>query len=133
MQPIGWGALGALSADPRDDNRLYTATDIAYGPARILGVDVAQKPALIDTELPITEDGKPVTLDTEGISARPDGGFVLAVEGEDGPGNELVYVDGTGKIESACRCPKTLRRSSAARGSKALPVDGELGLGGAAA
>lgn len=30
--PIGWGALGALSADPRDGNRLYTATDIAYGP-----------------------------------------------------------------------------------------------------
>ena len=31
--PIGWGALGALSADPGEPNRLYTATDAAYGPA----------------------------------------------------------------------------------------------------
>ncbi|SEP88597.1 Esterase-like activity of phytase [Mycobacterium sp. 88mf] len=107
-KPIGWGALGALSADPKDPNRLYTATDIAYGPARILGVDVAQKPAVIDTELPITEDGKPVTLDTEGISARPDGGFVLAVEGEDGPGNQLVYVAADGKIEKRVPLPKDI-------------------------
>ncbi len=107
-KPIGWGALGALSADPKDPNRLYTATDIAYGPARILGVDVAQKPAVIDTELPITEDGKPVTLDTEGISARPDGGFVLAVEGEDGPGNQLVYVAADGKIEKRMPLPKDI-------------------------
>lgn len=107
-KPIGWGALGALSADPRDENRLYTATDIAYGPARILGVDVAQKLALIDTELPITEGGKPVTLDTEGLSARPDGGFVLAVEGEDGPGNQLIYVAADGKIEKRVPLPKDI-------------------------
>ncbi|WP_029106758.1 esterase-like activity of phytase family protein [Mycobacterium sp. URHD0025] len=122
--PIGWGALGALSADPRDDNRLYTATDIAYGPARILGVDVAQKPALIDTELSITEDGKPVTLDTEGISARPDGGFVLAVEGEDGPGNELVYVDGTGKIEKRVPLPKDVAAQLGSQGFEGVAVDG---------
>lgn len=122
--PIGWGALGALSADPRDDNRLYTATDIAYGPARILGVDVAQKPALIDTELSITEDGKPVTLDTEGISARPDGGFVLAVEGEEGPGNELVYVDGTGKIEKRVPLPKDVAAQLGSQGFEGVAVDG---------
>ncbi|QRY48241.1 esterase-like activity of phytase family protein [Mycolicibacterium boenickei] len=107
-KPIGWGALGALSADPKDPNRLYTATDIAYGPARVLGVDVAQKPAVIDTQLPITEDGKPITLDTEGISARPDGGFVLAVEGEDGPGNQLVYVASDGTIEKRVSLPKDI-------------------------
>ena len=77
--PIGWGALGALSADPADENRLYTATDNAYGPARVLGIDLTQTPALIDTELPVTDNGEAVTLDVEGISARPDGGFVLGV------------------------------------------------------
>jgi DNA-binding beta-propeller fold protein YncE len=107
-KPIGWGALGALSADPKEPNRLYTATDIAYGPARILGVDVAQKPAVIDTQLPITEAGKPVSLDAEGISARPDGGFVLAVEGEDGPGNQLVYVAVDGQIEKRVPLPKDI-------------------------
>ena len=28
--PIGWGALSALSADPRDPHRLYAASDSAY-------------------------------------------------------------------------------------------------------
>ncbi|WP_454788584.1 esterase-like activity of phytase family protein [Mycolicibacterium lutetiense] len=122
--PIGWGALGALSADPKDDNRLYTATDIAYGPARILGVDVAQKPALIDTALPITEGGKPVTLDTEGLSARPDGGFVLAVEGEDGPGNQLIYVAADGKIEKRVSLPKDIAAQLGSNGLEGIAVDG---------
>lgn len=122
--PIGWGALGALSADPKDPNRLYTATDIAYGPARILGVDVAQKPALIDTALPITEDGKPVTLDTEGVSARPDGGFVLAVEGEDGPGNQLIFVAADGNIEKRVPLPKDIAAQLGSQGLEGVAVDG---------
>lgn len=121
--PIGWGALGALSADPRDGNRLYTATDIAYGPARILGIDVAQKPALIDTALPVTEDGKPVTLDTEGVSARPEGGFVLAVEGEDGAGNQIVYVAADGRIEKRVPLPKDIAAQLGSNGLEGVAVD----------
>ncbi|MEX3649724.1 esterase-like activity of phytase family protein [Mycolicibacterium porcinum] len=123
--PIGWGALGALSADPRDDNRLYAATDIAYGPARILGVDVSQKPALIDTELTVTENGKPVTLDTEGLSARPDGGFVLAVEGEDGPGNQIVYVAADGKIENRVPLPKGIAAQLGSNGLEGVAAEGD--------
>ncbi|WKG04670.1 esterase-like activity of phytase family protein [Mycolicibacterium sp. HK-90] len=123
--PIGWGALGALTADPKDANRLYTATDVAYGPARILGVDVNQKPALIDTALPITEDGKPVTLDTEGIAARPDGGFVLAVEGEDGAGNQVVYVDATGKVEKRVPLPNDVAAQLGSQGLEGVAVDGD--------
>ncbi|CDO28305.1 esterase-like activity of phytase family protein [Mycolicibacterium porcinum] len=123
--PIGWGALGALSADPRDDNRLYTATDIAYGPARILGVDVSQKPALIDTELTVTENGKPVILDTEGVSARPDGGFVLAVEGEDGPGNQIVYVAADGKIEKRVPLPKGIAAQLGSNGLEGVAAEGD--------
>lgn len=122
--PIGWGALGALSADPKDPNRLYTATDIAYGPARILGIDVNRKPALIDTALPVTEHGKPVTLDTEGISARPDGGFVLAVEGEGGPGNQLIYVAPGGKIEKRVSLPKDIAAQLGSQGFEGVAVDG---------
>lgn len=123
--PIGWGALGALSADPKDENRLYTATDVAYGPARVLGVDAAQKPALIDTELPITDDGKPVTLDTEGVAARPDGGFVLAVEGDDGPGNQLVYVDASGAIEKRVPLPEDIAAQLGGQGLEGVAVDGD--------
>ncbi|MFD3041397.1 esterase-like activity of phytase family protein [Mycolicibacterium senegalense] len=123
--PIGWGALGALSADPKNGNRLYTATDIAYGPARILGIDVAHKPALIDTELPVTEDGKPVTLDTEGVSARSDGGFVLAVEGEDGAGNQIVYVAADGHIEKRVSLPKDIAAQLGSQGFEGVAVDGD--------
>lgn len=122
--PIGWGALGALSADPKDANRLYTATDIAYGPARVLGVDVSREPALIDTALTVTEDGKPVTLDTEGISARPDGGFVLAVEGEDGVGNQIVYVAADGAIEKRVPLPKDIAAQLGSNGLEGIAVEG---------
>lgn len=123
--PIGWGALGALSADPKDGNRLYTATDDAYGPARILGIDVNQKPALIDTALPVTEDGKPVTLDSEGVSARADGGFVLAVEGKEGPDNQLVYVAADGTIEKRVPLPEDIAAQLGGQGLEGVAVDGD--------
>lgn len=123
--PIPWGALGALSAAPDDENRLYTSTDNAYGPSRILGVDVSKTPALIDTQLPITENGQPVTLDVEGVSARPDGGFVLAVEGEEGPGNQLVYVAADGNIEKRVSLPDDIAAGLGGQGLEGVAVDGD--------
>ena len=123
--PIGWGALGALSADPADENRLYTATDNAYGPARVLGIDLTQTPALIDTELPVTDNGEAVTLDVEGISARPDGGFVLGVEGEEGPGNELVIVAADGSVEKRVTLPADIADAMGGQGIEGVAVDGD--------
>ncbi len=124
--PIGWGALGALSADPADDNRLYTATDNAYGPARVFGIDVNQTPALIDTELPVTENGEVVTLDVEGVSARSGGGYVLAVEGKEGPGNELVTVAADGTIESRATLPTEIAAELGGQGLEGVAVDGDV-------
>ncbi|MFD5650083.1 hypothetical protein [Streptomyces sp. NPDC127039] len=45
--PIGWGALGALSATPGQPHRLYTVTDAAYSTTRILTVDAVRRPAVI--------------------------------------------------------------------------------------
>lgn len=123
--PIPWGALGALSADPADENRLFTSTDNAYGPTRVLGVDVSQTPALIDSALAVTEDGAPVTLDVEGVSARPDGGFYLAVEGEEGPGNELVRVGADGSIEERIALPADIAAGLGGQGLEGVAVDGE--------
>lgn len=123
--PIAWGALSALSADPADENRLYTSTDNAYGPSRILGIDLTKTPALIDTQLPITDNGQPVTLDVEGVAAKPDGGFVLAVEGEEGPGNELAFVAADGKIEKRVSLPADVAASVGGAGLEGVAVDGD--------
>lgn len=123
--PIGWGALGALSPDPLDDTRLLAATDNAYGPARILGVDVAQTPALIDREYPITENGQPVTLDIEGVAGRPDGGYYLAVEGEEGPQNELVAVGSDGVITDRIALPDDIAAGLGSQGLEGVAVDGD--------
>jgi Esterase-like activity of phytase len=123
--PIPWGALGALSADPADENRLLTSTDNAYGSTRVLGVDVSQTPALIDTALPVTENGAPVTLDVEGISALPDGGYYLAVEGEEGPGNELVRVAADGAVEEHITLPEDIAAGLGGQGLEGVAVDGD--------
>ncbi|MGW1739083.1 esterase-like activity of phytase family protein [Nocardia sp. NPDC001965] len=123
--PIGWGALGALSADPADENRLFTATDIAYGPARVLGVDTSRKPAVVDEQIPITENGAPVTLDIEGVSARPEGGFVLAVEGDEGTGNELVFAAADGGIEERVALPADIAAGLGGQGLEGVAVDGD--------
>ncbi|MBF6437320.1 esterase-like activity of phytase family protein [Nocardia cyriacigeorgica] len=122
--PIGWGALGALSADPAAADRLYTATDSAYGPSRILGLDVSTEPAVLDTELPITENGAPVSLDIEGLAARADGGFYLAVEGADGPGNALVQVTGDGVVERRIALPGEISAGLGKYGLEGVAVQG---------
>ncbi|MCV7433410.1 esterase-like activity of phytase family protein [Mycolicibacterium bacteremicum] len=122
--PIGWGALGALAADPAARDRLFTATDIAYGPARILSIDLTKTPALIDSELTVTENGQPVALDIEGLAVRPDG-YVLAVEGEQGDGNELVNVAPDGAIKDRVALPAEIAAGLEGQGLEGVAIDGE--------
>ncbi|WP_109031107.1 esterase-like activity of phytase family protein [Streptomyces rubrogriseus] len=104
--PIGWGALGALSAAPGKPHQLYTVTDAAYSTTRILTVDTARRPAVITRELTVKDaDGRPVGYDAEGIHARPRGGFWLAVEGGTGAGNKLVRLDARGVTRQVVPLP----------------------------
>ncbi|MFJ5264728.1 esterase-like activity of phytase family protein [Streptomyces sp. NPDC088387] len=113
--PIGWGALGALSAVPGRSHQLYSVTDAAYTPTRILTVDAARQPALITRALTVKDaQGQPVGYDAEGIYARPQGGYWLAVEGKTGTGNQLVRLD----------------RDGVTRQTVSLPTDVAAGLGG---
>ncbi|MFJ4467697.1 esterase-like activity of phytase family protein [Streptomyces sp. NPDC089424] len=112
--PIGWGALGALSAVPGRSHQLYSVTDAAYTPTRILTVDASREPALITRALTVKDEaGQPVGYDAEGIFARPQGGFWLAVEGKTGTGNQLVRLD----------------RDGVTRQTVSLPADVAAGLG----
>ncbi|MFJ3402706.1 esterase-like activity of phytase family protein [Promicromonospora sp. NPDC090134] len=115
-KPIGWTALGALSADPAERDRLWTVTDAAKSPTSILSVSTAGSrgtkngPAVIDREIVVTENGEPVGLDAEGIWARPSvrgkaGGFWLGVEGATGPDNALVRVSASGRVQERVSLP----------------------------
>lgn len=104
--PIGWGALGALSAVPGKPHQLYSVTDAAYAQTRILTVDAQRTPAVVTAALPVRDAaGQPVGYDAEGIFARPQGGFWLAVEGAKGPENKLVRLDAAGVTRQVVPLP----------------------------
>ncbi|WP_329384375.1 esterase-like activity of phytase family protein [Streptomyces sp. NBC_01716] len=113
--PIGWGALGALSAVPGKSSQLYSVTDAAYSTTKILTIDAARQPAVIARSLTVKgTDGRPIGYDAEGIHARKQGGFWLAVEGKTGAGNKLVRLDSAGNTRQVVP----------------LPTDVAAGLGG---
>ncbi|MDX3239105.1 esterase-like activity of phytase family protein [Streptomyces sp. ME03-5709C] len=115
--PIGWGALGALSAVPGRPHELYTVTDAAYSVTRIMTVDTSRKPAIITRALTVKDaDGKPVGYDAEGVHARPQGGFWLAVEGATGDGNKLVRLDGDGVTRQVVPLPADVAAGLAKQG-----------------
>ena len=104
--PIGWGALGALSGAPGDGSLMYAASDSAYATGRIYSVDVSRAPAVITHALDVRdEDGQRPSIDIEGLAARAEGGFWLALEGTDGPGNALVRTDDDGVIQQRVALP----------------------------
>lgn len=96
--PIGWSALGALSAKPGSSRTLYAASDTVSKNATIFTVDIGRRPARITSSIPVTRGGVPAQLDVEGLYARPAGGFWLASEGATGAGNLLVRTDASGAI-----------------------------------
>ncbi|MGW6744941.1 esterase-like activity of phytase family protein [Streptomyces sp. NPDC055025] len=115
--PIGWGALGALSAVPGTSHQLYSVTDAAYSTTQILTIDTARQPAVITRSLTVKgTDGRPVGYDAEGVYARPQGGFWLAVEGTTGAGNKLVRLDRSGKTQQVVPLPADVAAGLAGQG-----------------
>ncbi|MFI2303351.1 esterase-like activity of phytase family protein [Actinacidiphila glaucinigra] len=115
--PIGWGALGALSAVPGRPHELYTVTDAAYSVTKIMTIDTSRQPAVITRALTVKDaDGKPVGYDAEGIHARPQGGFWLAVEGATGDGNKLVRLDSDGVTRQVVPLPADVAAGLAKQG-----------------
>jgi hypothetical protein len=104
--PIGWGALGALSAAPGRPGHLWTASDSAFKPGRLYRVNVEASPAVIERALNVkTAAGGNANLDIEGLFARPQGGFWLASEGANGAGNQLIRTNSAGTIQQTVTLP----------------------------
>jgi hypothetical protein len=106
--PIGWSALGALSAKPGDAGTIYAAADTVLKPGQIFTVDVTKQPARITSALAVTKDGAGANLDIEGLFARPQGGFWLANEGATGAENVLHRTDASGAIQETVNLPKEI-------------------------
>ncbi|GGK22272.1 hypothetical protein GCM10011583_62820 [Streptomyces camponoticapitis] len=115
--PIGWGALGALSAVPGKSHQLYSVTDAAYSTTKILTLEAGRQPAVITRSLTVKgTDGQPTGYDVEGIHAREQGGFWLAVEGATGAGNKLVRLDSAGNTRQVVDLPADIAAGLAGQG-----------------
>ncbi len=123
--PLGWGALGALSAAPGDAGHLYTASDAAYATGRIYKIDITDTPAVIDevTEVRRTDGTKPA-IDIEGLHARQGGGFWAAVEGKTGAGNKVLRVAGDGTILRTVHLPTEVTDHVATWGLEGVTATG---------
>ncbi|MGP2435937.1 esterase-like activity of phytase family protein [Streptomyces sp. JW3] len=116
--PIGWGALSGLSAVPGRDDEVYAVTDAAYADTRILTIDTHGKQgAVIKRALTVKDaDGKATGYDAEGVYARPQGGFWLAVEGKTGTGNQLVRLDRDGVTRQTVALPSEIAAGLGSQG-----------------
>lgn len=90
---ISWCALSGLAASPDRPDRLYTLTDKALKPDRILTLDTSSQPARIVAETPL--QGSDHNFDFEGVSVASKGGFWLVSEGKV---NALLRTDDQGVI-----------------------------------
>ena len=100
--PVPFGALSGLSANPADASQLFAVSDNAYQP-RIYTLE-AGTPATVESSMEVTEAS--VELDLEGLAARADGGFWAAHEGESGAENLLVRIDAEGVVQEEIALPE---------------------------
>ncbi|MFJ2352041.1 esterase-like activity of phytase family protein [Glutamicibacter sp. NPDC087673] len=99
--PVPFGALSGLSANPADASQLFAVSDNAYQP-RIYTLETGT-PATVESSMAVTSAS--VDLDLEGIAARADGGFWAAHEGETGADNLLVRIDAAGAVQEEIALP----------------------------
>lgn len=127
--PLGWGALSGLAAHPELPGRLFSVTDSAYTPSRILEIDATKKPATITGALTVTKDDKPASYDLEAIATRPGGGFWLASEGaperkEKPTQNLLLRVSAKGEVEEEIALPEEFAAKAINQGYEGVAVTG---------
>lgn len=127
-QPIGWGALSGLAADPRIENRLYAVSDSFYGAApSIFVIDAAKQPAIITDAKLVTRNGDAAQkLDLEGIAVDGQGGYWLASEGKARKlvPHALIHVNAKGEIFQEIALPEELAKNALRFGFEGIAISG---------
>ncbi len=105
---IPWGALSGLTTD---GDFFYAVPDNAFAQSRIWRInpaEAAQGRMVIDQVIPLTDNGKPLQVDPEGI-ARVADGFWIASEGATVDGNELIKVNAAGVVQQRVKLPAAIQ------------------------
>ncbi len=125
--PIGWGALSALTADPRRSDRLWSVSDSYYAPTKLFAIDTSRRQghsAVITSALTVTENGAPIGVDGEGLAARRAGGFWLATEGATGPANQILLLDRSAAVQRRISLPPEVTARIGSRGLEGIATTG---------
>ena len=127
--PIGWGALSGLAADPEAAGKLYAVSDSVYDMApSIFTIDATKSPAVITDAIRITRNGQPAQkLDIEGIATDGKGGFWLASEGNTDKlfPHAILRVNDKGEIKQEIGLPAELLGGEIRFGFEGIAVAGE--------
>jgi DNA-binding beta-propeller fold protein YncE len=128
--PIGWGALSGLAADPATPGLLYAVSDSVYGmQPTIFTIDAAQTPARITAATRVTRFGQPAQkLDVEGIVPDGEGGFWLASEGRSDRliPHALYRVDAKGEIKAEVPFPAAALAHETRFGAEGIAKVGDV-------
>lgn len=128
-QPLGWGALSGLAADPKEAGKLYAVSDSFYrSQPAIFTIDATKTPAEIVKKIVVTRDGQPAQkLDLEGIASDGKDGFWLASEGDASKltPNAIYRVDAKGEIKQEIPLPAELLGKDGRFGYEGITTLGE--------
>jgi hypothetical protein len=128
-QPVGFGALSGLAADPEIPGRLYAVNDSFYSmQPTIFEIDANRTPAEITGVIRVTRGGQPAQLlDLEGITTDGSGGFWLASEGNAGKlvPHALYHVDASGEIKESVAFPPELLVHQRRFGAEGITMVGD--------
>lgn len=127
--PIGWGALSGLTADPEKAGILYAVNDSFYAnQPSIFTIDASQRPAKIISAMPVTRDGKAAKkMDQEGIAADGKGGFWIASEGKAKKNipHAIYHVNAKGEIDETIDFPAELLKYQKRFGAEGITLVGD--------
>lgn len=140
---VGIARVLILLHSVADGDIMYTVVDKVFSKSRILKINTASFPYMIEEEIFITDpdekialvdsvtivyDDDTVALDPEGIVMAPDGGFWIVSEGiVGGEASLFVKTDATGKITYARALPSAVEAIKKKHGLEGIAMyDGEI-------
>ena len=111
-----------MAASPNRPNTLFTLTDKALKPNKVLTVDTSSSPARIVSEIVLKKKTGSPNYDLEGISVAAEGGFWLVSEGKT---NALIQVDQEGLVIDEIGLPKEVEDQIDSHGLEGVAEQGD--------